>query len=117
MGQAKQRGTAAERAEQAERRRREALQPISIDELRAEFNVPDEAEHIGFVVWLRERDEFLVKLDQNGNSILRGYGRAVEAAIPFATWEEAAPHAAASKFPAVVAAAFDMDKRVFVIGG
>jgi hypothetical protein len=117
MGQAKQRGTAGQRAQAARERRREGLQPVDIDELRAEHGVPADAEFVGFVVWLRERDEFLVLLDETPTMTKRAYGRAVEAAVQFSTWDEAAPHADASKHPAIVAAAFDMGKQMFVIGG
>jgi hypothetical protein len=37
--------------------------------------------------------------------------------VRFPTWDAAAPHAAASKHPAIVAAAFDMGKQIAVIGG
>lgn len=117
MGQAKQRGTAEQRAQQAREKRREGLQPVDIDELRATHNVPAEAEFVGFVVWLRERDEFLVELEDTPASTRRAYGRVVENAVRFRTWDDAAPHAEASKHPAVVAAAFDMGKQIFIIGG
>lgn len=66
MGQAKQRGTAEQRAQQAREKRREGLQPVDIDELRAAHNVPADANFVGFVVWLRERDEFLVHFEDTG---------------------------------------------------
>lgn len=47
----------------------------------------------------------------------RIYGRLVESALRFPTWDKAAPHADAAKFPALVAAAFDMDTRMMVVGG
>ena len=117
MGQAKQRGTAEQRSQEAREKRRDGLQPIDIDDLRAEHRVPADAKFVGFVVWLRERDEFLVFLDETPAMIRRAYGRAVEAAVQFSTWDEAVPHADASKHPAIVAAAFDMGKQMFVIGG
>jgi hypothetical protein len=117
MGQAKQRGTAEERSQTAREKRREGLQPIDINALRAEHDVPSDAKFVGFVVWLRERDEFLVLLDETPAMTKRAYGRAVEAAVRFTTWDEAVPHADASKHAAIVAAAFDMGKQMFVIGG
>ena len=117
MGQAKQRGTAEQRAQTAREKRREGLQPVDIDDLRAEHGVPSDAKFVGFVVWLRERDEFLVLLEEAPTLTKRAYGRAVEAAVRFSTWDEAVPHADASKHPAIVAAAFDMGKQIFVIGG
>jgi len=117
MGQAKQRGTAEQRAQQAREKRREGLLPIDISELRAAHNVPEEAEFVGFVVWLRERDEFLVRLEDTPALTKRAYGPVVDAAVRFPTWEDAAPHAEASKHPAIVAAAFDMEKRMFIVGG
>lgn len=116
MGQAKQRGTAEQRAQAAREKRREGLQLVDIDDLRAEHRIPADAEFVGFVVWLRERDEFLVLLEETPAMTKRAYGRAVEAAVRFRTWDDAAPHADASKHPAIVAAAFDMDKQMFVIG-
>lgn len=117
MGQAKQRGTAEQRTRQARDKRREGLQPIDISELRAAHNMPKEAEFVGFVVWLRERDEFLVHLEDTPALTKRAYGPVVEAAVRFPTWDDAAPHAEASKHPAIVAAAFDMGKQIFIIGG
>jgi hypothetical protein len=52
MGQAKQRGTAEERSQTAREKRREGLQPIDINALRAEHDVPSDAKFVGFVVWL-----------------------------------------------------------------
>lgn len=117
MGQAKDRGTAEQRAQRAREKRREGLQPVDIDELRAAHDVPADAEFVGFVVWLRERDEFLVRLDERPGATARSYGRLVDAAVLFRTWDDAAPHAEASKHLAIVAAAFDMGKRMMVIGG
>lgn len=74
-------------------------------------------EFIGFVVWLRERDEFLVQLEDTPTMTKRAYGPVVEAAVRFSTWQDAASHAEASKHPAIVAAAFDMGKQIAVIGG
>jgi hypothetical protein len=116
MGQAKQRGTAGERAEQARARQREGREPIDIDVLRKEQGVPNDAEFVGFVVWLRERDEFLVHLRDLPDRIERGYGPLVDKAVLFDTWDTAAPHADASKHPATVAAAFDLGSKIIVIG-
>jgi hypothetical protein len=117
MGQAKQRGTAEERAQQSREKRREGLKPVDVDELRTAHGVPADAEFVGFVVWLRERDEFLVHLEDSPSMTKRGYGPIVEAAVRFPTWDEAAHHAEASKHPAIVAAAFDMGKQIAIVGG
>lgn len=117
MGQAKQRGTAEDRAQQVREKRREGLTPVSVDELRASFGVPADAEFVGFVVWLREHDEFLIHLDDTPAMTNRGYGPVVGGAVRFPTWDDAAPHAAASKHPAIVAATFDMGKQIAVGGG
>lgn len=79
--------------------------------------MPADAKFVGFVVWLRERDEFLALLEETPSMTRRAYGRAVEAAVRFSTWDDAVPHADASKHPAIVAAAFDMGNQIFVIGG
>lgn len=117
MGQAKQRGTAEERAQRAREQRREGMEPIDVEDLRAAHGVPADAEFVGFVVWLRERDEFLVHLEESPAMTKRAYGQVVEAAVRFPTWDDAATHAEASKHPAIVAAAFDMGKQIAVIGG
>jgi hypothetical protein len=116
MGQAKQRGTAEQREHEAREKRREGLHPIDIEELREAHNVPIDAQFIGFVVWLRERDEFLVHLVEEPSMVKRAYGAVVEAAVRFSTWDDAAKHAEASKHPAIVAAAFDMGKQIAIIG-
>lgn len=116
MGQAKQRGTAGERAEKARARQREGRKPIDINVLRKEQDVPDNAAFVGFVVWLRERDEFLVHLRDLPDRIERGYGPLVDKAVLFDTWDEGALHADASKHPATVAAAFDLGSKIIVIG-
>lgn len=117
MGQARDRGTVEQRAQKAREKRREGLQPIDIDELRSDNNVPSDAEFVGFVVWLRQRDEFLIHVDERSGATVRSYGRLVDAAVLFRTWDDAAPHAEAGKHPALVAAAFDMGKRMMIIGG
>lgn len=116
MGQAKQRGTAERRAEQARARQREGRDRIDIDALRKEQGVPEDAEFLGFVVWLRERDEFLVHVRDLPDRTERGYGSLVDKAVLFDTWDVAAPHADASKHPATVAAAFDLGSKIIVIG-
>lgn len=116
MGIAKQRGTAEERAQQAHAKRIKGLTPVDVDELRATHGVPADARFVGFVVWLRERNEFLVHLEDMRSMTKRAYGPVVDAAVRFATWDDAAPHAEASKHPAIVAAAFDMGEQIAVIG-
>lgn len=117
MGQAKDRGTAEQRAQKAREKRRDGLQPIDVDDLRMLHDVPLDANFVGFVVWLRERDEFLVRVDDSRGATVRSYGGLVDAAVLFRTWDDAAPHAEAARHPAIVAAAFDMGKRIMVIGG
>lgn len=117
MGQANQRGTPEQRTQRAKEVRREGLRPVDVDELRLKFNVPPNAEFVGFVVWVRERDEFLVELNNAPGATTRAYGRAVDAAVRFTSWDDAAPHADASKQPAIVAAAFDLGKQIMVVGG
>lgn len=116
MGQAKQRGTTEQRAQEAREKRRDGLQPVDIEDLREQHGVPAHAKFVGFVVWLRERDEFLVHLEETPDMTKRAYGRAVETAVRFNSWDDAAPHAAASKHTATVAVAFDLDKQMVVIG-
>lgn len=84
-------------------------------DLRAAHGVPVDAEFVGFVVWLRERDEFLVHLEET--NVVGAYGRAVDQAVRFSNWGDAALHAEASKHPAIVAAPFDIGKQIAVIGG
>jgi hypothetical protein len=117
MGQANQRGTQEERAQRAKETRREGLRPVDVDELRLTFDVPADAEFVGFVVWVRDRDEFLVELKDTPATTTRVYGRAVDAAVRFNSWDDAAQHADASKQPAIVAAAFDLGKQIMVVGG
>lgn len=92
-------------------------QPQTVDEMRKQFNVPDDAVFDGFVVWLRERDEFLVKFHESAGVTQRFYGGTVEAALRFASHEEAEHHAKKSKYPAVVGLAFDIGNQVAIIGG
>jgi hypothetical protein len=92
------------------------MRPIDIDDLRKEHGVSPDAKFVGFVVWLRERDEFLTLLDETPDVIKRGYGPLVDKAVLFNDWDAAAPHAEASKLPATVAAAFDMGAKMFIIG-
>lgn len=122
MGQAKQRGTAEQRVDQANAKTEaqaeaEGLHPISVDQLREDNNVPADAKFVGFVVWLRERDEFLVHLEETVASTARAYGKFVDAAVLFSTWHDAFSHAKASKHPAIVAVAFDVGNQIMVIGG
>lgn len=111
MGEAKRRGSQSQRATEAQQRK-----AVSVAQIKEEFNVPPEAEFVGFVVWLKNRDEFLVKIVEEAGITKRLYGGDVDRAIHFDTFEAAEPHAKASKHPAIVAVAFDLDNRVFIVG-
>lgn len=117
MGQAKQRGTAEERAQMARNRRHEGLQPVDIESLRAEYGLPSDAKFLGFVVWIADRDEFLLKVEAAASMTKRYYGPQAELAEHFPTWDAAAAHAKQSNHQAVVAAAFDTGDKIVVIGG
>lgn len=111
MGEAKRRGSQEQRTEEAKQQK-----AVTIEELRRMHNIPEEAEFDGFVVWLKNRDEFLVRVNEQTGRADRMYGKDVTMATRFNSFEEAEPHAKASKYPAIVAVAFDLDQRVFIVG-
>lgn len=66
MGEAKRRGSKEERMNQA----LDDFSPISISQIKAEMNIPQDAVSLGYVIHLPESDEFLGDY-QDGNIILR----------------------------------------------
>lgn len=111
MGEAKRRGSQEQRTESAKQRK-----TVTVDEFRKIHNVPDEAIFDGFIVWLKNRDEFLVHLDVQSDRTIRLFGRDIVMATRFDTYEAAEPHAKASKNPAIVGLAFDIGDQVIVVG-
>lgn len=111
MGEAKRRGSQERRTEEAKQRK-----AVTIDELRKIHNIPDEAKFDGFLVWLKSRDEFLVRIHSQPGRTDRMYGKDVAMATRFDSFEDAEPHAKASKHPALVGVAFDLGSQVLVVG-
>lgn len=88
----------------------------AVEGLRKKHDLPDDAIFDGFVVWLKERDEFLVRLTESSGATTRAYGSNVDSAVRFGTFHEAEPHAKASKHQAIVAAAFDIGNQIAIVG-
>lgn len=110
MGQAKQRGSQAERVAAAQARRR--VTPIS--DIRKQMGLPENAQFLGCVVNVRGTDEYLALLDDDNDATRRAYVLSPEKALRYASREEADVVAASLPKPAVSGLLFDLGDQFFV---
>lgn len=84
MGQAKQRGTLAERISQAQERKDDYYgQETSLEEIIKELGLPQETEAKGYVIHLPEKDEFVAKIDDNDLTFSVAYAKIPELAMVY----------------------------------
>lgn len=111
MGQAKSRGT-------REERRRQALDkhgPVPIEQVRAEFGLPESAEWLGYVVHLPESDEFLAHSKNTAMAALWGWAKTPLLAHRFDDFQAARKAAKDyGKGGVVVALLFDVGDKLYV---
>jgi hypothetical protein len=108
MGQAKKRGTSEARLAEAL-----GLRERKVADVRKELGLPEDAEYLGYIVHLPEKDEFLHSVIDNSAMTSRGFADKPENAKTFKTFDEAYKLARKAKGE-VVAVLFETDNRYFV---
>lgn len=110
MGQEKQRDSRQSSIAAAQSNRVQT--PVSA--IRKEFNLPDNAEYLGCVVWLRDSDEFLATIRETPAVTHREYTKTPALAMQFESREDA--DAVAEKIPhaATSAILFDLGDQYYV---
>ena len=88
MGQAKQRGSLQERIAQAQQQKVDG-ECITIEEAKRRLELPDNAELLGYVIHLYDKDEFVGKIEENDVAINRVYVKIPDLAQIFDSVEEA----------------------------
>lgn len=78
MGQANQRGAKADRVSEAL-----GLRKLSIEQIKKEFKLPDNAEFCGYLVHIKETDEFLHDIIDTPNAVQRSFAKTPELAKRF----------------------------------
>lgn len=109
MGEAKRRGSAADRAEQARERHKVWVKSL-IDEL----ELPAESKFMGYVIHSPDRDDYLAKIEDKKNSVARAYVPTPEAALVFADYSEACLVAESITKKTQIGVLFDVGNQLFV---
>ena len=113
MGQAKNRGTQADRIAQAQAKAKETDQAI-IAEARAAMELPADTPFRGFVVHVPEADDYLAVLEDLPSQIVRRYTKLPEQALRFSSCREAEKVCGTLPKRAVVGVLFETEKQFVV---
>ncbi|WP_227430416.1 hypothetical protein [Psychrobacter sp. I-STPA6b] len=91
MGQVKNRGTKEQRIKEAQKKRLEAQGIVekSMEELYKEFDIPDDAEFLGYVVNAVEKDEYIAHFEDTPDVRNIAYSKTPEFSLKFENFEEA----------------------------
>lgn len=108
MGQARGRGTQEERIALAK-----GLRPISLENLKKEFGLPEDAKYLGYAVHLPDSDEFLLDLQDTLNQLAKTWAGTPELAKRYDRFDVA--YADSRKCTgAIVVCMFDIGDKIFV---
>lgn len=111
MGQAKQRGSLQERIAQAQQQKVDG-ERITIEEAKHRLELPDNAEFLGYVIHLYDKDEFVGKIQENDVAINRVYVKIPDLAQIFDTVEESIDEALKiDKYRLLVCLLFEVDNQ------
>lgn len=111
MGQAKQRGSLQERIAQAQQQKVDG-ERITIEEAKRRLELPDNAEFLGYVIHLYDKDEFVGKIQENDVAINRVYVKIPDLAQIFDTVEESIDEALKiDKYRLLVCLLFEVDNQ------
>ena len=109
MGEAKRRGSAVERARQAKERRE-----VSVSELIKDFELPSDSKFLGYVIYSKDQDDYLAKIDEQTDRISRAYAKTPEAAIVFDDYAEVCRVAEGISRKTLIGILFDVGEKLFV---
>ncbi|MGI9339750.1 hypothetical protein [Psychrobacter sp. PSP] len=85
MGQAKARGTKAQREAEAKKRKLEKLDinERPIEEIYKEFDLPDNSQFLGYVVNITESDEYVARFEDTPDVTNTAYAKVPDLAMRF----------------------------------
>lgn len=109
MGEAKRRGNAAERKAEAMK-----LRASEIEDTRRDCDLPADASFAGYVVYIREKDDYLMDITETDSQIHRKYCRTPELAARYMDRYYAEQIAAKLPRKAEVCLMFDIGKQLLV---
>lgn len=108
MGQAKKRGSIAERIAQAQ-----GLIQRSLDDIRRELSLPDNAVFMGYGIHLEDRDEFLGFIKDGPATTQRAWAKNPVNAMTYGNFSDA--FADSKKCPgSIVVGMFDLGNEIYV---
>lgn len=110
MGQAKSRGTREQRITEAL-----GLVQRSLTDLKKDYDLPENAEFLGYGVHLPEPDEFLAQIDDDGYATKKIWAKDPQLAMTFPGVAEA--HDVSQKCRgSIIVGMFDIGDQIFVAG-
>lgn len=109
MGEARRRGSAAERAKQSRARRE-----ISVDELIHELGLPQDSKYMGYVIHCPEHDDYLASLDVQRDNTFRAYAKSPEGALVLSDYAEACQIADDITKKTLIGILFDVGNQLYV---
>ncbi|MGZ8919141.1 MAG: hypothetical protein ACXW0T_13055 [Methylobacter sp.] len=110
MGEAKRRGSQAERVKQA----LESYTATPIEAVKEELGLPDTAEFLGYVIHLPDKDEFLGDVKDNAAMKSWAWVKTPELALRFDDFKKAVKERQDCKGNPIIALLFDVDDKYFV---
>lgn len=116
MGQAKNRGSLEERIIQAQERQNNYYgTKSSIEEVKQELGLPDDAQAIGYVIHLPDEDEFVAQIQDNHMIFSVGYTKLPEIAKIYEEPDQAIDDAKKiTKHKLLVCVLFESSKQYFI---
>lgn len=109
MGEAKRRGSAAERAKQSRERRE-----IAVDDLIQELGLPLDSKYMGYVIHCPEQDDYLATLDEQRDKTFRAYVKSPEDALVLEDYAEACRIAESITKKTLIGVLFDVGRQYYV---
>lgn len=114
MGQAKNRGSLADRIKQAKEKEADLIE-LTVSEAIEKMGIPKDAIFSGYVVHLPERDEFLANIEENDMMVKYAYAKTPILALKFEDVQEAIKIAKEiDKHKVYVCIFFEDDTRIWV---
>lgn len=108
MGQARSRGAREERVALAQ-----GLHKISLDDLKKEYGLSDDAKYLGYAVHLKASDEFLLELVDTTHQVAKTWAKTPELAKRYDRFDLAFADARKCR-GAIVVGMFDTGDKIFV---
>jgi hypothetical protein len=89
------------------------LRKVTLEDIKKEYKLPDDAKFCGYLVHIEEADEFLAKIEETPTVTKRAFSKSPEHALVFDEVSEAFNLARAEKNE-IVAGMFDVGSQLLV---